>query len=90
MGTLEIGVRQREITLFRHVESDELPSFTSSIFVAEIRKPPDVAQPDNLPRHCQEELGLAGPLPSGVQAVCSGLLPVGESRRVELLQRLLD
>lgn len=35
---------------------------TSSILVAEVRKPPDVAQPDDLSGHRQDELDLVVPV----------------------------
>lgn len=58
--------------------------FTSSVLVAEVRKPPHVAQADDLPRHGQEELSLAGPLAPGMQAVIfGGFFPVGEGSSVE-------
>lgn len=43
-----------------------LPLFTSSIFVAEVREPPDVSQTDDLPGYGQKELSLGGPLASGL------------------------
>lgn len=42
--------------------TDKANFITSSILVAEVRKPPDVAQPDDLSSHRQEKLDLVVPL----------------------------
>lgn len=64
------------------------PRFTSSILVAKVREPPDVSQADDLPRHGQEELSLAGPLAPGMQAVFfGGRFPVGQAPLVEVVQQ---
>lgn len=63
--------------------------FTSSVFIAEVGKPPDIAQSDDLPGHRQEELGLAGPLAPGLEAVSQGFFPPGEAGVGELCQRLV-
>lgn len=46
---------------------------TTSIFIAQVRKPPDVSQADDLSCDGQEELQFVGPLSSG-RAVMSSLV----------------
>lgn len=41
--------------------------FTSSVLVAQVGEPPDIPQADDLSRHGQQELRLAGPLAPVVQ-----------------------
>lgn len=56
----QASTRERDESLF--ISRSPSEKLTSSIFVAQIWKPPDVAQPDDLSSHRQEELDLAVPL----------------------------